>query len=248
MNKLILSPNINNNTSIRSLLCLVLLSLSPSMLHLLDTYSRVRIIVIFVSTAAKVIFLQTIHINLLFYTRSGEGSVVGIATGYGLDGPGIETPRGRDFPHLSRPVLGPTQTPVQWVPVLSRGVKSSRSVNLTPHPLLVPWSRRGRAIPLLPLWAVRPVQSLSACTRATFTFTFTFTHATSRTCLQWANNYNRQSTTKHISRKHQTLALHTTKYSRNSSCTIFVFVFSSAMLSASSIAQRLSQLNMSMEH
>jgi hypothetical protein len=29
-----------------------------------------------------------------------------------------------------------------------------------------------RAIPLLPLWAVRPVQSLSACTRVTFTFTF----------------------------------------------------------------------------
>jgi hypothetical protein len=29
-----------------------------------------------------------------------------------------------------------------------------------------------RAIPLLPSWTVRPVQSLSACTRVTFTFTF----------------------------------------------------------------------------
>ena len=29
-----------------------------------------------------------------------------------------------------------------------------------------------KAIPLLPLWAVRPVQSLSVCTRVTFTFTF----------------------------------------------------------------------------
>ena len=29
---------------------------------------------------------------------------------------------------------------------------------------------KGRAILLLPLWAVRPVQSLSACTRVTFTF------------------------------------------------------------------------------
>jgi len=37
-------------------------------------------------------------------------------------------------------------------------------VTLTPHTLLVPWSRKSRAIPLLPLWAVRPVQSLSACT------------------------------------------------------------------------------------
>ena len=34
------------------------------------------------------------------------------------------------------------------------------------------WSRKSRAIPLLPLWAVRPVQSLSACTRMHFTFTF----------------------------------------------------------------------------
>ena len=41
------------------------------------------------------------------------------------------------------------------------------------HPLLVPWSRNSRAIPLLPLWAVRPVQSLSACTGVHFTF-FTF--------------------------------------------------------------------------
>ena len=49
------------------------------------------------------------------------------------------------------------------------GVKSSRGVTLTPHPLLVPWSRKGRAISLLPLWAVRPVQSLSACTRVHFT-------------------------------------------------------------------------------
>jgi hypothetical protein len=45
------------------------------------------------------------------------------------------------------------------------GVKSGRDVTLTPHPLLVPWSRKSRAIPLLLLWAIRPVQSLSACTR-----------------------------------------------------------------------------------
>jgi len=44
------------------------------------------------------------------------------------------------------------------------GVKSGRGVTLTPHPLLVPWSRNSRAIPLLPLLAVQPVQSLSACT------------------------------------------------------------------------------------
>ena len=47
--------------------------------------------------------------------------------------------------------------------------KSGRGVTLTPHPLL-PWSRKSSAIPLLPLWAVRPVQSLSACTRLYFTY------------------------------------------------------------------------------
>jgi len=52
------------------------------------------------------------------------------------------------------------------------GIKSGLSVTLTPHLLLVPWSRKGKAIPLLPLWAVRPVQSLSACIWVHFTFTF----------------------------------------------------------------------------
>jgi len=28
---------------------------------------------------------------------------------------------GQDFPHLSRPVPGPNQPPVQWVPGLSQG-------------------------------------------------------------------------------------------------------------------------------
>jgi hypothetical protein len=49
-------------------------------------------------------------------------------------------------------------------------VKRDRGVMLTPHLLLVPWSRKSRAIPLLPLWAVQPVQSLSACTRVHFNF------------------------------------------------------------------------------
>ena len=56
-----------------------------------------------------------------YYILCGPGSVVGIATAYGLDGPGIEFRWGRDFPHQSRPVLGLTQPPVQWVPGLSRG-------------------------------------------------------------------------------------------------------------------------------
>jgi hypothetical protein len=53
--------------------------------------------------------------------RGSSGSVVGTATAYGLDGPGIESRWGRDFPHLSKPALRPTHLPVQWVPGLSRG-------------------------------------------------------------------------------------------------------------------------------
>jgi len=77
-----------------------------------------------------------------------------------MEGPGIESRCGRDFPHLSTPALGPTQAHVYFP-----GVKSGRGVRLTSHPLLLPWSRsRVIRVALLPLWTLRPVQSLSACT------------------------------------------------------------------------------------
>ena len=51
----------------------------------------------------------------------GWGNLVSIATRYGLEGPGIESQWGRDFPHPSRPTLGSTQPPIQRVACLSRG-------------------------------------------------------------------------------------------------------------------------------
>ena len=48
-------------------------------------------------------------------------SIVGRATRCGLDGPGIETRRGRGFPQPFRPALGPIQHPVQGVPGLLPG-------------------------------------------------------------------------------------------------------------------------------
>jgi len=43
----------------------------------------------------------------------GPDSSVGIATDYGLDGPG-SNPGGDEIFRLSRPALGPTQPPVKW--------------------------------------------------------------------------------------------------------------------------------------
>ena len=70
----------------------------------------------------------------------GRDSSVGIATRYGLDGPGIESRWGRDFTHLSRPALGPTQPPVRWVPVFLPGVKRPGGGADHPPPILVPRS------------------------------------------------------------------------------------------------------------
>jgi hypothetical protein len=61
-------------------------------------------------------------------------SSVGIATGYGLDGLGIESRWGRDF---SAPVqTGPGAHPASCTMGTGSfpGVESSRGVTLTPHP------------------------------------------------------------------------------------------------------------------
>ena len=67
-------------------------------------------------TPSALDIVQNVFILLLLFV--GRDSVVGIATRYGLDGPGIESRWGRDFPHLCRPALGLTQPPIQWVPGL----------------------------------------------------------------------------------------------------------------------------------
>jgi hypothetical protein len=68
-------------------------------------------------------YSQTNVMHFLFSLlriKGGPGSSVGIAVGYGLDGPVIESRWVGDFPHLSRPALGPIQPPIQRVPGVSR--------------------------------------------------------------------------------------------------------------------------------
>jgi hypothetical protein len=51
------------------------------------------------------------------------------------------------------------------------GSKKRPGLDANPSLLLVPWSRKSRAMLLFPLWTVRPAQCLSACTRVHCTFT-----------------------------------------------------------------------------
>jgi hypothetical protein len=63
----------------------------------------------------------------------GPGTSVGIATGYGLDSPGIESRWGEIFVHLSRPALEPTQLPVQGYRVFPGGKERlGRDANPSP--------------------------------------------------------------------------------------------------------------------
>jgi hypothetical protein len=82
----------------------------------------------------------------------------------------MESRWGKIFRSCQDPSWGPPSPLYNGYWVLP-GVKSDRSMTLTPDPLLVPWSWKSRVIPLHPVWAVRPVQSLSACTVELYLYT-----------------------------------------------------------------------------
>ena len=52
----------------------------------------------------------------------------------GLTVPGWNPGGGRNFPHPSRPALGPTQPPMQWVPCLFPDAKAAGAWRWLPTP------------------------------------------------------------------------------------------------------------------
>jgi hypothetical protein len=99
-----------------------------------------------------------VYLRVFKYHINRDGSV-GIATRYGLEGPGIESRWGRDFPYLSRRAPMPTQPPVQWVPGLSLG-KGGRGVVLTTHLHLACRGSRTRVQLYIPLFSLRDLHGL----------------------------------------------------------------------------------------
>jgi hypothetical protein len=105
--------------------------------------------------------LGCIWLTYFIFVRRSRDSSVGMATHYGLDGPGIESRWGRDFLHLPRPALWPTQSPLQWVLFISpegggvkrpgRGIEHNppSSAEVKERVELYPYSPSGPSLPVV---------------------------------------------------------------------------------------------------
>jgi hypothetical protein len=94
--------------------------------------------------------LELLNYAFVIMSLGSRDSLVGIATRYGLEVPGIESRWGEIFHTYPDRLRGPPSLLYNGYRVFPRG-KGCRGVMLTTHPLLVPRLRKSWAIPPLTL-------------------------------------------------------------------------------------------------
>jgi hypothetical protein len=112
------------------------------------TAAEVTVILFVQLTLVGVLFSCKVHFTFIkhAFTYRSRGSSVSFMSDYGLDDRGSIPETIFPLASASRPALGPTQRPVQWIPeVLSAGIKRGRGVTLTTHTHLVPRLRMSRS-------------------------------------------------------------------------------------------------------
>jgi len=82
-----------------------------------------------------------IHEDQIKLFRNNKQYLYAVINCYWMHGPWIESRWRHDFSRLSRPALGTTQPPIQWVLGLSRG-QSGQGVALNSHPYPAPRLKR----------------------------------------------------------------------------------------------------------
>jgi hypothetical protein len=114
-----------------------------------------------------IFYIGTVRVNefpVRYIRLGGPGSSVGIATGYGLDGPGSESRWGRDFSAHVQTGPGAHSASCTVGNESFQGVESGRGVTLTLHPLLVPRSRNRVQLylyfPWGPSWLLKMVKPI----------------------------------------------------------------------------------------
>ena len=103
------------------------------------------------NTAVNIV--ATAIFDTLQISWGSRGSVVSIATRYGLEGPGIESRWGEIFRTYPDRLWGLPSLLYDGYRVFPEG-KGGRGVMLTTHPLLVPRLRKSWAIPPLTPWVL----------------------------------------------------------------------------------------------